>query len=54
MTTLAMPRAVSRAAGVQIVRSPGGITAWLVEDYAVPLVAFDIAFHGGRRPGPGG
>ena len=46
-TTLATPRAGSRAESVQIVRSRGGITAWLVEDYAVPLVAFDIAFHGG-------
>lgn len=37
----------SQAARVQIVRSPGGIEAWLVEDYAVPLVALDFAVRGG-------
>ena len=54
MTTLAMPRATSRADTVQTVTSRGGITAWLVEDYAVPLVAFDIAFHGGAAQDPAG
>ena len=39
--------AKSRADTVQKVTSPGGIEAWLVEDYAVPLVAFEFAFHGG-------
>ena len=33
---------------MQKVRSPGGIEAWLVEDYAVPLVAFDFAIGRGR------
>lgn len=47
MTALVQMTATSRAAGVQTVVSPGGLTAWLVEDYAVPLVAFDIAFPGG-------
>ncbi len=37
----------SRASSVQKVHSPGGIEAWLVEDYAVPLVACDFAFKGG-------
>ncbi len=37
----------SRAASVQKVTSAGGLEAWLVEDYAVPLVAFDFAFKGG-------
>ena len=54
MSTLVRPKIESRAAGVQIVTSPGGITAWLVEDYAVPLVAFDIAFHGGAAQDPAG
>ena len=45
---------VSRAARVQKVRSPGGIEAWLVEDYAVPLVAFDFAMGGGATQDPGG
>lgn len=39
----------TRAAGVQMVVSPkAGIKAWLVEDYAVPLIAFDFAFKGGH------
>ena len=38
----------SRASSVQKVVSPkAGVGAWLVEDYAVPLVAFDFAFKGG-------
>ena len=37
----------ARASIVQKVRSPGGVEAWLVEDYAVPLVACDFTFKGG-------
>ncbi|MFT0890782.1 M16 family metallopeptidase [Pseudochelatococcus sp. G4_1912] len=40
-STSAAPRAVQR------VISPGGIEAWLVEEYAVPLIAIDFAFKGG-------
>ncbi len=43
----------TRAAGVQMVVSPkAGIEAWLVEDYAVPLIAFDFAFKGGHAQEP--
>lgn len=35
------------AARIQQVRSPGGITAWLIEEPAIPLVAMDFAFGGG-------
>lgn len=43
----------TRAAGVQMVVSPkAGIKAWLVEDYAVPLIAFDFAFKGGHAQEP--
>ena len=38
---------VSRAAKVQQIVSPGGVGAWLVEDYAVPLVAMEFTFKGG-------
>jgi zinc protease len=41
------PVSPSRAATVQKVVSKSGLEAWLVEDYAVPLVAFDFAFRGG-------
>jgi zinc protease len=40
-------RTASRAERVQHVVSPGGISAWLVEDYAVPLVAVEFSFVGG-------
>ncbi len=44
----------SRAARVQHVVSPGGIAAWLVEDYAVPLVAMEFSFAGGATQDPPG
>ncbi len=44
----------SRAALVQKVVSKGGIEAWLVEDYAVPLVAVEFAFRGGASQDPAG
>lgn len=49
MTSSAAPATVpkSRASMVQTITSPGGISAWLVEDYAVPLVAVEFAFKGG-------
>ena len=40
-------KTVSRAERVQHVTSPGGVSAWLVEDYAVPLVAMEFSFSGG-------
>ncbi len=54
MTALLTSRSTSRASTVQKVVSPGGIQAWLVEDYAVPLVAFDFAFAGGASQDPQG
>ena len=54
MTVYTAAPALSRAATVQKVRSPGGIEAWLVEDYAVPLVAIDFAFRGGASQDPAG
>ena len=47
MTSTTQTGQKSRASTVQKVTSPGGIEAWLVEDYAVPLVAFEFAFAGG-------
>ncbi len=32
---------------IQEVTSPGGITAWLVEEHSLPFVALEIAFKGG-------
>lgn len=35
------------AVEIQEVTSPGGITAWLVEEHSIPFVALDIRFKGG-------
>ncbi|SEP64682.1 zinc protease [Faunimonas pinastri] len=37
---------------VQEVTSPGGLSAWLVEDYTVPIVTVNIAFRGGAAQEP--
>ncbi len=42
----------SRAERVQRVRSPAGVEAWLVEDYAVPLIAMEFAWRGGAAQDP--
>jgi zinc protease len=54
MTALAKTESPSRAASVQKVVSSGGIEAWLVEDYAVPLVAIEFALKGGASQDPTG
>jgi zinc protease len=35
------------AVDIREVKSPGGITAWLVEEHSIPFVAVDIRFRGG-------
>jgi zinc protease len=35
------------AADIQVVKSPGGITAWLIEDHSNPLITVDVGFRGG-------
>ncbi|MDK3016774.1 M16 family metallopeptidase [Pseudodonghicola flavimaris] len=42
---LALPAAA--AVKIQEITSPGGITAWLVEDHSIPFTALDIRFRGG-------
>jgi zinc protease len=54
MTALAAAQSVSRASMVQRPVSKGGIEAWLVEDYTVPLVAIEFAFKGGASQDPAG
>ncbi|MCU0987677.1 MAG: insulinase family protein [Acetobacteraceae bacterium] len=39
---------------VQTVTSPGGITAWLIEDRSVPVVSLSFAFSGGAALDPTG
>ena len=54
MTALVNQQTVSRAVPVQQIVSPRGVTAWLVEDYAVPLVSMEFAFKGGASQDPVG
>lgn len=42
------------AVEIQQVASPGGITAWLVEDYTVPLISIRFSFTGGSSQDPDG
>ncbi|MGB3391314.1 MAG: pitrilysin family protein [Pseudaminobacter sp.] len=39
---------------IQEVKSSQGVTAWLVEDYSVPLIAIRFAFDGGSSQDPQG
>lgn len=46
---LAVP---ARAVTIEEVKSPGGITAWLVEDHSIPVVSASLAFRGGAALDP--
>ena len=48
------PRTLSRAVNVQEIATPRGVKAWLVEDYAVPLLSLEFAFKGGAAQDPPG
>ncbi len=49
---LAALTAPALAMKIQKVTSPGGITAWLVEEHSVPLIALRFAFDGGSTQDP--
>ncbi|ARN79798.1 M16 family metallopeptidase [Methylocystis bryophila] len=51
---LSLPRQSSRAETVQRVKAACGVEAWLVESYAVPLVALEFAVGGGASQDPQG
>ena len=42
----------AQAFEIQEVKSPGGITAWLVEEHAIPLMAMSFSFRGGTASEP--
>lgn len=44
----------AEAIEIKEVKSPGGITAWLVEDHTNPLVAMQFSFQGGAANDPQG
>jgi len=49
-----VPAGASAGSGIDIqsVTSPGGITAWLVEDDTIPLIAMNFSFEGGAAVDP--
>lgn len=49
---LAMPAAA--AVKIQEVASKSGVTAWLVEDYTVPIITVSMSFEGGAAQDPAG
>jgi zinc protease len=51
---LLIPSSKAQAMKIQVVKSPGGITAWLVEERSVPLIALRFAFEGGTAQDPQG
>ena len=48
------PAAAKSAVNVRELISPRGVSFWLVEDYAVPLVSLEFAFRGGASQDPAG
>jgi zinc protease len=52
LLTAAAASAPARAIDIQSVTSPGGVTAWLVEDRTIPLVAMKFSFDGGAAGDP--
>jgi zinc protease len=42
------------AVTIQKVKSDSGVTAWLVEDYTVPIISIKFAFRGGTTQDPAG
>jgi zinc protease len=52
---LVLPAITARAAvAIQQVKSDKGVTAWLVEDYTVPIIAVRFVFDGGSTQDPSG
>src|SRR6185503_16974089 len=54
IVALVTPTSRAEAMKIQVVKSPGGITAWLVEEHSVPLIAMRFAFEGGNAQDPEG
>ncbi len=52
LLVLSLMSAPAAALKIREVTTPGGITAWLVEDHAVPLIAMNFAFRGGAAADP--
>jgi zinc protease len=49
---LALATPVQAELPIQEVKSPGGLTAWLIEDHGIPFTALEIRFAGGTSLDP--
>lgn len=47
LAVITLTQTVHAETDIQEVTSPGGITAWLVEEHSIPFVALEIMFRGG-------
>lgn len=54
MLAFIVPLRPAEAMNIQTIKSPGGITAWLVEEHSVPLIALRFGFDGGNSQDPAG
>ena len=54
LTAAVLVAPAQAAVKIQEVTSDSGVTAWLVEDYTVPIVAVNFAFEGGSTQDPVG
>lgn len=54
LTLLVVAAAPVAAADIKEVRSPGGVTAWLVEEPSIPMIAIEVHFRGGSSLDPQG
>jgi len=55
MLFLVLPAIMARAAvTIQEIKSNSGVSAWLVEDYSVPIINIQFAFDGGSSQDPAG
>lgn len=44
----------AKATDIQEVKTPGGLTAWLVESHSLPMISVQVAFRGGTAYDPVG
>jgi zinc protease len=54
LIALMLPAGAARANGIVEVKSPAGVTAWLIEDHTLPLIALQFSFDGGAALDPPG
>ncbi|MGF1649749.1 MAG: M16 family metallopeptidase [Hyphomicrobiaceae bacterium] len=51
---LLTPQSSASAMKIEVVKSPGGIEAWLVHEPSLPLIAMQFSFRGGSAQDPAG